>query len=56
MKEYMKTALLCGVLGAPLYREHTCFEDGDYCDFKLKLGSEPLPYWPPVFQQDNPYK
>ena len=48
--------VMFGVLGAPLYREHTCFEDGDYCDFKLKLGAEPLPYWPPVFQQDNPYK
>jgi len=45
-----------GVLGAPLYREHTCFEDGDYCDFKLKADAEPLPYWPPVFAQDNPYK
>ena len=48
--------VMFGVLGAPLYREHTCFEDGDYCDFKLKLGAKPLPYWPPVFQQDNPYK
>ncbi len=27
-----------------------------YCDFKLKIGAEPLAYWPPVFQQDNPYK
>jgi hypothetical protein len=45
-----------GLLGAPLYREHTCFEDGDYCDFKLKLDAKPLPYWPPVFSQDNPYK
>jgi len=35
---------------------HTCFEDGDYCDFKLKIGAELLPYWPPVFRQDNPYK
>ena len=32
------------------------FEDGDYCDFKLKIGAEPLPYWPPVFSQENPYK
>ena len=45
-----------GLLDAPLYREHTCFEDGDYCDFKLRLGEKPLPYWPPVFTQDNPYK
>ena len=48
--------VMFGVLGAPLYREHTCFEDGDYCDFKLKRGAEILPYWPPVFSQDNPYK
>ena len=48
--------VMFSVLGAPLYREHTCFEDGDYCDFKLKLGAEPLPCWPPVFSQDNPYK
>jgi len=48
--------VMFGVLGAPLYREHTCFEDGDYCDFKLKTDAEPLPYWPPVFSQDNPYK
>ena len=48
--------VMFGVLGAPLYREHTCFEDGDYCDFKLKISAKPLPYWPPVFQQDNPYK
>ena len=48
--------VMFGVLGAPLYREHTCFEDGDYCDFKLKIGAKPLSYWPPVFQQDNPYK
>ncbi len=48
--------VMFGVLGAPLYREHTCFEDGDYCDFKLKINAEPLPYWPPVFSQDNPYK
>ena len=48
--------VMFGVLGAPLYREHTCFTNGDYCDFKLKIGAEPLPYWPPVFQQDNPYK
>ena len=41
-----------GILGAPLFREHTCM-DGGYCDFKLKLGAEPLPYWPPVFTQAN---
>ena len=42
-------------LGAPLFREHTCM-DGGYCDFKLKLGAEPLPYWPPVFTQANDYR
>jgi len=48
--------VMFGVIGVPLYREHTCFEDGDYCDFKLKIGAETLPYWPPVFTQDNSYK
>lgn len=48
--------VMFGVLGAPLFREHTCFEDGDYCDFKLKIDAKPLPYWPPVFSQDNPFK
>lgn len=33
-----------GVLGVPLYREHTCFEDGGCCDFKLKIDAELLPY------------
>ncbi len=40
----------------PLFREHTCFEDGDYCDFKTKLGETPMPYWPPVFTQGKGYK
>ncbi len=48
--------VMFGVLGAPLYRENTCFEDGDFCDFKLKNDATPLPYWPQVFSQDNPYK
>ncbi len=48
--------VMFGVMNAPLYREHTCFDDGDYCDFKLKLDAEVLSYWPPVFTQDNPYK
>ena len=30
--------VMFGVFGVPLYREHTCFEDGDYCDFKLKMA------------------
>ena len=48
--------VMFGAFGVPLFREHTCFEDGDYCDFKLKLDAEPLPYWPPVFEQENNYK
>ena len=48
--------VMFGVLGAPLFREHTCFEDGDYCDFKLKNNARPLPYWPPVFTQGQGYK
>lgn len=54
--EEMWDYVMFGVLGVPLYREHTCFEDGDYCDFKLKIGAETLPYWPPVFTQNNSYK
>ena len=46
----------CGAMGVPLFREHTCFEDGDYCDFKLKPDAEPMPYWPPVFTQGKGYK
>lgn len=48
--------VMAGVLDIPLFREHTCFEDGDYCDFKVKAGEKPLPYWPPVFMQENEYK
>ena len=44
--------VMFGMLGAPLFRSRTCFED-DFCDFKLKLGAKPLSYWPPVFSQDN---
>lgn len=43
--------VMFGAFGVPLFREHTCFEDGDYCDFKLKLAAEPMVYWPPVFTQ-----
>ena len=48
--------VMFGAFDVPLFREHTCFEDGDYCDFKLKLDAKPLPYWPPVFTQENKYK
>ena len=44
--------VMFGMLGAPLFRSRTCFED-DFCDFKLKLGAKPLSYWPPVFSQEN---
>jgi len=48
--------VMFGAFGVPLYREHTCFEDGDYCDFKLKLDAKPMEYWPPVFEQGKGYK
>ena len=48
--------VMFGAFDVPLFREHTCFEDGDYCDFKLRLGEKPLEYWPPVFAQENKYK
>lgn len=48
--------VMFGAFGVPLFREHTCFEDGDYCDFKLKIDADPLPYWPPVFAQGKGYK
>ena len=47
--------VMFGILGAPLFRSRTCFED-DCCDFNLKLGAKPLSYTPPVFLQDNEYK
>ena len=31
------------------------YQGTSYCS-KLKIGAKPLSYWPPVFQQDNPYK
>lgn len=43
--------VMFGVLGVPLFREHTCFEDGDFCDFKIKIGEKPMESWPPVFTQ-----
>ncbi|MBQ8953867.1 MAG: L-2-amino-thiazoline-4-carboxylic acid hydrolase [Clostridia bacterium] len=48
--------VMFGVFGIPLFREHTCFEDGDYCDFKLKINAKPMAYWPPVFAQKKGYK
>ena len=47
---------MLGSFGVPLYREHTCFEDGDYCDFKVKLGAPIMEAWPPVFMQGKGYK
>lgn len=47
--------VMFGILGAPLFREHTCMDDG-FCDFKLKAGAEPMQYWPPVFSQGRGYK
>lgn len=48
--------VMFGIVGAPLFREHTCVEEGGYCDFKLKVGAEPMPYLPPVFTQGKGYK
>ena len=48
--------VMFGAFGVPLFREHTCFEDGDYCDFKLKLDAKPMEYWPPVFEHGKGYK
>lgn len=48
--------VMFGLMGVPLFREKTCFEDGDYCDFKLKTGEKPMDYWPPVFAQGKGYK
>lgn len=48
--------VMAGVFGIPFFREHTCFEDGDYCDFKIKVGEKPMEYWPPAFTQGKGYK
>lgn len=48
--------VMFGELGVPLYRTHTCFEDGDYCDFNIRKDAEVLKGWPPVFTQGNTYK
>ena len=34
--------VMLGTIGMPLFREHTCFEDGDYCDFKIKAGEKQI--------------
>lgn len=44
------------VMGVPLRREHTYAADGDYCDFKFKIGDTVLACWPPVFEQGKGYK
>lgn len=48
--------VMFGILGAPLYRRHTCYADGDYCDFAIKPGAPVLKYWPPVHAQGKGYK
>lgn len=48
--------VMFGIVGVPLFREHTCMEEGGYCDFKLKTDARPMPYWPPVFSQGKGYK
>jgi hypothetical protein len=27
------------------------FEDGDFCDFRIKIGEKPMEYWQSVFTQ-----
>ena len=44
--------VMFGILGAPLFREHA-YMGGGYCDFKLKLGAEPLPCRPSVHNITN---
>ncbi len=48
--------VMFGIIGVPLFREHTCMEEGGYCDFKLKIGAKPMPYSPPVFTQGKGYR
>lgn len=48
--------VMFGVLGVPLYREHTIASGDDFCDFTLKSGAEIMKYWPPVFAQGKGYK
>ncbi|MDO4314200.1 MAG: L-2-amino-thiazoline-4-carboxylic acid hydrolase [Oscillospiraceae bacterium] len=48
--------VMFGVLGVPLYRSHTCFLDGDYCDFSIKPGAPVMEYWPPVCSQKRGFK
>lgn len=48
--------VMFGIVGAPLFREHTCMEEGGCCDFKLKTDAQPMPYWPPVFSQGKGFK
>ncbi|MDO4285408.1 MAG: L-2-amino-thiazoline-4-carboxylic acid hydrolase [Eubacteriales bacterium] len=43
--------VMFGELDVPLYRTHTCFSDGDYCDFSVRPEDKILDSWPPVFQQ-----
>ncbi len=48
--------VMLGVFGVPLFREHICFEDGDYCDFNLKMNAKLMTCWPSVFTQGKGYK
>ncbi len=43
--------------GASLYREKTCADGDEYCDFKFKKDTPPPAVWPPhVLDQDDPLK
>lgn len=53
--ENRRVNVMFGVLGVPLFREHTSAVDG-YCDFRLKLVAEPMPYDPPVFSRGKGFR
>lgn len=48
--------VMFGIPGAPLYRSHTCYMDGDHCDFTLKPGAPIMEYWPPVYVQKKGFQ
>lgn len=48
--------VLYGAMGIPLRRTHTCFIDGDYCDYNVIAGAEIFEGWPQVFTLEGGYK
>ncbi|MCP1102489.1 L-2-amino-thiazoline-4-carboxylic acid hydrolase [Aequitasia blattaphilus] len=44
-------------MGVSLYREKTCADGDEYCDFKVKANAPIPPYWPPhILDKDDPLK